>query len=297
MEPRTAPDALLRNAIRYAEHGWPVFLLGRTKRPMANCPPCRDADAEHNPAACGCLTCHGFYAATTDARRIQAMCAANPRGLLALRTGAPSGTVVVDIDPGHGGQVDPALMPPTASVATGSGGWHLYYRHPAEPVLCSQGRLGNGIDVRADGGYVVLPPSIHPRTGRPYRWVGGRAMVEMPRALVAACRPNETPALERPTGPTPTRSAGGISSPAALLRAHLTKVAAAPKGRRRTTLYGAARGVARMVAVGALDQAAAVAALTDAGRRAKQTDREIRAAILGGFRAEHVAVVVEGRAA
>jgi hypothetical protein len=289
MELRSASQALLRNAIRYAEHGWPVFLLGRTKRPLANCDGCREAGSDHDPVACDCLTCHGFYAATTDADRLTAMCVAHPRGMLAIRTGAPSGTVVIDIDPAHGGRVDPALMPETACVATGSGGWHLYYRHPGTAVLCSQGRVADGVDVRADGGYVVAPPSIHPRTGRPYRWTGGRSLVEMPPALVEACRPTATTAVTAPTNLTQVRSAGGISSPQALLRSHLDAVANAPTGKRRTTLYGAARGVARMVAAGAVTEADALAALTDAGYAAGQSEREIRAAIAGGFRDEHVA--------
>jgi bifunctional DNA primase/polymerase-like protein len=288
MELRSHSEALLRNAIRYARRGWPVFLLGRTKRPLANCDACKDTIG-HDPEACQCLTCHGFYAATTDPDRLSAMCRAHPNGMLALRTGAASGTVVIDIDPGHGGRIDPARMPVTACVATGSGGWHLYYRHPGTPVLCSQGRLGVGIDIRADGGYVVLPPSIHPATKRPYRWIGGRPMVEMPPALLRVCQPVPALTVTAPTGPTPVRRAGGISSPAALLRAHLDAVAAAPKGRRRTTLYGAARGVARMVAAGAISHADAITALTAAGRAAEQTNREIRAAIVGGFRAEHVA--------
>lgn len=289
MELRTHAQALLRNAIRYAEHDWPVFLLGRTKRPLANCDGCRDAGGTHDPEACDCLTCHGFYAATTDRERLAAMCVRNPRGMLAVRTGAPSGTILIDIDPHHGGRIDPGRMPQTACVATGSGGWHLYYRHPGKPVPCSQGRLGAGVDVRADGGYAVLPPSIHPSTGRPYRWVGGRPMVEMPPALAEACQPVPALTVAAPTGPTPLRRAGGISSPAALLKSHLDAVAAAPEGRRRTTLYGAARGVARMVAAGAITPYDAVAALTAAGREAEQTEREIRTAIAGGFRAEHVA--------
>jgi hypothetical protein len=281
--------------MRYAERGVPVFLLGRNKRPQANCDACPPGVATHDGEACECLTCHGFYAATTDRERLAAMCAANPRGMLALRTGAPSGTVLIDIDPRHGGRVDPARMPETACVATGNDGWHLYYRHPGTPVPCSQGRLGEGIDVRADGGYAVLPPAIHPTTGRPYRWVGSRSMVEMPPPLVEACQPAQPLTVTAPTGPTPLRSAGGLSSPDALLKSNLDAVATAPKGRRRTTLYGAARGVARMVAAGAITLTDAITALTAAGRDAEQTEREIRAAIAGGFRAEHVAI--EGIAA
>jgi hypothetical protein len=92
-----------------------------------------------------------------------------------------------------------------------------------------------------------------------------------------------------PTTPTPLRRGGGISSPHALLDAHLNAVHNAPEGRRRTTLYGAARGVARMVAAGAITHTDAVAALTTAGIRAQQTPRDIRKAIAGGFRAEGIA--------
>jgi hypothetical protein len=279
--------------LAWAEHyavrfGWPVFLLGRSKRPVANCTDCRTAGPEHNPQACGCLTCHGFYAATTDPDRITAMVAAVPGGLLAVRTGAVSGLLVVDIDPRNGGRLDRALMPPTAAVATGGGGWHLYYRHPGTPVASTLPDHP-GVDIKADGGYVVAPPSTHPGTGRRYRWVGTHPIVEMAPALTAACRPVPAPTVTAPTGPIRLRGAGAISSPAALLAANLRAVECAPKGGHRRTLYGAARGVARMVTAGAISHPDAIAALTACGRAAGQTDREIREAIKGGFRAEYVA--------
>ncbi|WP_341720477.1 bifunctional DNA primase/polymerase [Micromonospora sp. FIMYZ51] len=297
------PARLVTAALAYAGRGWPVFMLGRTKRPVANCPACPKADEDptHDQEACSCLTCHGFYAASTDPDRVAAIVAAVPSGQLALRTGAASGTVVVDIDPAHGGRttmtdlIDRGLLPPTAYVVTGSGGWHLYYRHPGHRVPCSQGKpgqgLGPGVDVKADGGYVVLPPSVHPRTGRPYQWATGRdtEVGEMPPALLTACLPPPAPPVATVTGPMRVREAGGISHPDRLLAVLLDRVTAAPEGVRRTTLYGVARGVARMVTAGAIDHADAIAALTDAGRRAEQTDRDIRAAIRGGFRAEGVA--------
>ncbi|WP_192772338.1 bifunctional DNA primase/polymerase [Plantactinospora soyae] len=285
---------LLAPALRYAERGWPVFMLARSKRPVANCLPCRDADDNHDPAACDCLTCHGFYAATTDPEQVAAIVTAVPGGQLALRTGTASGVVVVDVDPRHGGDdtmttlIGAGLLPPTAHVVTGSGGRHLYYRHPGRPVVSRPMPGRPGIDIKADGGYVVLPPSVHPATGRPYRWMPGRPMEEMPPALVAACEPAPA-APTAPVGPINTHATGGISHPDRLLAAHLDAVTSAPEGARRTTLYGAARGVARMVAAHAIDQADAVTALTIAGRRAEQTDRDIRAAIRGGFRAEGVA--------
>jgi hypothetical protein len=111
----------------------------------------------------------------------------------------------------------------------------------------------------------------------------------MPPALRAALTPPPAPAPPPLASPVTTRSAGGISSPAALLAAHLRAVQNAPEGRRRATLYGAARGVARMVAAGAITAEDADAALTAAGLAAQQTERDIRAAISGAFTDEGAA--------
>jgi hypothetical protein len=289
-EQEKAPSGLTIEAaaLGYMRRGWPVFVLGRSKRPVANCAGCKTAGPRHDPAACGCLTCHGFYAATTSPARLAAMLRAVPGGVLAIRTGTAAGLAVVDIDPRNGGQVDRALMTPTAAVATGGGGWHLYYRHPGGPLLPAvPGRPG--VDVKADGGYVVAPPSVHPGTGRAYRWAGERPVTEMPPALRAALAPA---AADRPaplTASPETRRAGGISSPAALLAAHLAAVRDAPEGKRRHTLYGAARGIARMVTAGAITEHDARAVLTAAGLAAQQTERDIRAAIDGAFRDEGAA--------
>jgi len=289
-----APPGLTAEAAarRYIGLGWPVFVLGRSKRPVANCPACRQAKPDHNKARCECLTCHGFYAATLDPGRLAAMLRKVPSGLLAIRTGQTSGLCVIDIDPRNGGRPDRALMTPTATVATGGGGWHLYYRHPGTPALPALPGT-TGVDVKSDGGYVAAPPSVHPGTGRAYRWVGGRGVAEMPPALRAALTPTPPPAPAPAAmalhSPVPPRGAGGISSPPALLAALLRAVEAAPEGRRRATLYGAARGAARMVAAGALTEPDARAALTAAGTAAQQTPREIRAAIDGAFADEGAA--------
>ncbi len=229
--------------------------------------------------------------------------AAVPRGQLAVRTGAASELLVVDVDPAHGGTgslaelVARQLVPRTLWVRTGSFGQHLYYRHPGQHMPSRPMPSRPGIDIKADGGYVVLPPSIHHRTGLRYRWGHGPAdVVEMPPALITACLPppavfpaQDPDVLPSGTDSVATRQAGGISHPDRLLTAHLDAVRHAPEGRRRTTLYGAARGVARMVAAGAVSHADAIAALTDAGQQAEQTPRDIRAAITGGFRDEGIA--------
>ncbi|MEV4418227.1 bifunctional DNA primase/polymerase, partial [Catellatospora sp. NPDC049609] len=289
-------------ALRYAANDWPVFLLGRTKRPVALCPPCeaaRKARTPHDPQACPCLTCHGFYAATTDPDRIAAMLAAVRGGLLAIRTGTASGLVVIDVDPAHGGMaslnalITRGLTPPTRYVRTGNSGLHLYYRHPGGiRVPSDQGiRLGPGIDVKADGGYVVAPPSRHPDTSRPYRWADeGARIEEAAPALVSTClaeirrRPPQ-----RAGHPTPPRSGGAASYPDRLMDALAVRIHQAPNGRRRVTLFGCARGAARMVAAGQMTPVEAydrlVAACDAAGWPwAKSTPNAIRE----GFAAEGV---------
>ncbi|SHN46439.1 bifunctional DNA primase/polymerase [Cryptosporangium aurantiacum] len=286
----TAPDPMLTGAFSNAARGWPVFFLGQSKRPVNNCPACDDADPDHDPAACNCLCCHSFYAATLDPDRIRAMHTTIPGGLLAIATGAVSGLVVVDIDPRNGGALDPALMTPTYAVASGGGGWHLYYRHPGGRIPSRRLDGRPGVDIKADGGYVVAPPSIHPATGQPYRQAGDRPVNEMRPPLLASCRAAAGVAAAPDPRPTPTTHGGRISSPPALLAAHLAAVENAPPGRRRTTLYGAARGVARMVAANAISHAEAIDALTAVGHAVGQPERDARAAIVGGFRAEGVAI-------
>ena len=302
--PRT-PDPRLPYALDYISAGRAVFVLGRTKRPVANCRPCGAAGSDHDPQACACLTCHGFYAATTDPDRIRAMLSAVPRGLLAIRTGAASGLVGIDVDPRDGGRIDPDLMPPTAAVASGGAdhGWHLLYTHPGGYVPSRKLPGHPGVDVKGDGGLLVAPPSPHPDTGRPYRWVGGREVREMHPSLAELARttarpsPSASPGLHpeypgagartrRPPAPT---GGGCISSPEALLAAHLDAVARAPVGSRRRTLYGAARGVARMVAVEAITTRRAWEELTTVGLAAGQSTQQIRNAINGAFTAEGLA--------
>ncbi|MDH5263520.1 MAG: bifunctional DNA primase/polymerase [Betaproteobacteria bacterium] len=112
-----------------------------------------------------------------------------PKANIAVVTGAISGLVVVDVDPGHGGEASLAgiereigPMPETVESRTGGGGRHLYYAHPGGHVGNRAG-LRPGIDLRGDGGCIVLPPSIHPG-GNAYTWVPGHAPGELPLAAL-----------------------------------------------------------------------------------------------------------------
>jgi len=145
-------------ALAYAAHGWPVF-------------PCQPDGKQ--PA-----TRHGFLDATTDPDKITWWWRRQPGANLAIATGQP-GPDVLDVDQhgkaGNGfaafnrlkraGLIDGA----TALVATPSGGLHAYFTGSDQHC----GKLPrHHLDFRAQGGYIVAPPSQV--GGRPYRVISHR---------------------------------------------------------------------------------------------------------------------------
>ena len=89
---------------------------------------------------------------------------------IAIVTGAISNLCVIDVDPRNGGTSTIAGFPlGRATVVTGGGGYHHYYRSLAEAPTCQPGKWP-GIDIKADGGYVLCPPS---RTKGNYQYTYG----------------------------------------------------------------------------------------------------------------------------
>ena len=85
-------------------------------------------------------------------------------------TGPVSGILVLDVDGSEGEAVlKEHGHPVTPMVRTGSGGLHLYFKHPNMHVRTGI-RVAPGLDVKAAGGYVVAPPSIGPG-GKCYEWI------------------------------------------------------------------------------------------------------------------------------
>lgn len=142
-------------ALAYAKRGWRVF-------------PCRPGAKE--PA-----TRHGFKDASVDKARLIEWWQKIPDANVAIATGAASGLVVLDRDPRNGGDRSLAELerrhgplPETLRVATGGDGLHYFFAAPSG-VSMRSGVLAEGLDVKADGGYVIAPPSVHPN-GKSYQW-------------------------------------------------------------------------------------------------------------------------------
>ncbi len=155
-------------ALEYAGFGWPVFpLRPRDKRP---------------------LTRNGFKAGTTDLAKIKRWWKEHPNANIGIVTGKPSGIVVLDIDPRNGGdrsikELTDRLgkLPPGPVAKTSGRGRHVLLRHPGRPVKKPSGDAP-GIDIKADGGYVVGVGSIH-KSGTPYLWdvpPNGSPLPELP---------------------------------------------------------------------------------------------------------------------
>lgn len=112
--------------------------------------------------------------ASCDARQVRSWSEAYPDANWAVACGRESGVWTLDVDGERGENSLRELSDrhgrgwlDTLSVITPRGG-HFYYRYTGT-VPTSAGRLAPGLDVRGDGGYVVVPPSVHP-SGIPYRW-------------------------------------------------------------------------------------------------------------------------------
>jgi Bifunctional DNA primase/polymerase, N-terminal/Primase C terminal 1 (PriCT-1)/AAA domain len=171
-------------------------------------------------------TPHGSSDASVDEAVIRAWWARWPDANIGVATGSASGLLVLDVDPAHGGDESfEALvarhgsLSPTPMSLTGGGGRHLLFAHPEFSVPSRCGALGPGLDVRGDGGYIVVPPSRH-RSGRLYEWE-------------ASSHPDEVPLSTPPAWLAPGRTDAGQpteSPPAPALDDTI------PEGRRNGTL-------------------------------------------------------------
>lgn len=122
----------------------------------------------------------GFKDASSDPKKIEAWACTYPNCNIGIATGAMSGIAVIDIDPRNGGTESVLALfrkghvfPPGPEAITGNGGKHLFYKLPPG-LRGSKNRLGRGIDIKADGGYVVAAPSRIDKSeqgpGGEYKW-------------------------------------------------------------------------------------------------------------------------------
>jgi Bifunctional DNA primase/polymerase, N-terminal/AAA domain len=145
---------MVDHALRYAADGFAVF-------------PCRPKGKE----PLGSLVPNGCLDATTDAETIKGWWTKCPNANIGMATGRKSGLAVVDLDGSEGivsgGRL--GLLSPICAL-TGNGK-QLFYATTEASLKNSVKKLARGIDVRGEGGYVIVSPSLHPN-GKRYTWIG-----------------------------------------------------------------------------------------------------------------------------
>jgi hypothetical protein len=309
-------EAMLAAALAAAERGWPVIPL----RPGAKVPALHGWDRCPHTGACADRHQGWEQRATTDPTRIRTAWASRG-GRDPFNVGiacGPSGLVVLDLDTAKPGDQPPARLAElggvhdgqdvlavlaeqagqpvpadTYTVATASGGLHLYYTAPAgTPLRNTAGERGRGlgwkIDTRAHGGQVVAAGSVV--AGRPYRVVVDVDPAQLPGWLAQRLTP--TPPPLAPSGPIALATDGAAGRDryvSAAVQGETAKVRAAPPDQRNATLYTASVALGQLVAGGALAEVDARAALLAAAgvhiAARAYSEREAHKTIASGIRA------------
>lgn len=274
IEPAPLPDAVrlklplrVRAALWYAHvMAWPVFPCQPDKRPYTE---------------------HGFKDATLEPRQILEWWRCWPDALVAIPTGDASGVVVIDIDCKHAEkngfkslEAAGVRLPATWLVRTRSGGAHMYFRAP-HPSLRSGanirmfGREVAGVDLRASGGYAILPGA---RDG--YRWSrlrpGRSILAAMSAQLLEGLRWREP---ERPAPVYPLRPAAGGGAWQRTLDDVCRAIATATPGGRQETLSARAWQAGKLVGEGKIDAAPALQRVLAAAAAITGPDWDRKAAL------------------
>lgn len=244
------PEKIRDAALAYAARGVPVF-------------PC-------NPINKRPLTPNGFKNATTETSSIELWWRTWPNAMVAAPTGQASGFFVLDldVDAARGVNGDRTLqvligsngsLPATATQSTPRGGRHYFFRYPGRRVKNSASQIGEGLDVRGDGGYIILAPSRNAQ-GAQYAWDTAEGL----DALSAA--PDWL--LQLVAAPSPSGADRNKSKNA---KKHILKelesVSKAAPGQRNEALNRAAFKFGRAVQRGSIKRGDAEQALAEASER------------------------------
>lgn len=177
MSNSAANNSKLSAALSLANSGYAVFPIyeatanGKCSCRKSKCP----RPAKHP------RTSDGFKSATKDIEKISAWWTKNPNASIGVATGEISGFFALDIDPKNGGDgslrkliAEHGELPTTILSLTGGGGQHYLFNYPTNIKIPNKTNLKPGIDIRGDGGYIVVPPSNHISGGN-YQWAESKA--------------------------------------------------------------------------------------------------------------------------
>lgn len=282
------PKLLMKRALRYASQGLHVIPVHSVRDGQCSC---------HKGIECAKpgkhpMTSRGVKDASTDRKTIKQWWAESPDANIGIATGKISNLVVVDVDGKEGKKSLAQLckkygkLPRTPKVQTGKG-VHYYFRPGNELVRNSASRLGDGIDIRGDGGHVVAPGSVH-RSGKLYEFLPGRDLsdtkiAKMPKALRKAIA-KEVPSHPTLVLPIPaSKQARAQAYVSSALAREIERLGKAPNHQRNETLNRCAFKLGQLLPYDMLDRAKIARDLSRVARAIGLEETEIGATIESGL--------------
>jgi hypothetical protein len=205
----------------------------------------------------------GFHRASKDVGTIFDLWSYHPGPLVAISTGSASGLDVVDVDTKHLAarlwlHLNQGRLPATRVHTTRSGGYHFLFQHRAG-MTCSVGHIAIGVDVRADGGYVIWWPYSEGEVlgeAAPAPWPAWLAELAGPRGLISA---PERSLRQRQEGSLPRVE---NSYGAKALRDARERILRAGNGQQERTLHRESFSIGTLIGAGIVPRAAAYSVLT-----------------------------------
>ena len=265
---------LRSHAVKYGEERWLIFPLkvgGKEPLPMS----------------------HGFKDATSCMDTISKLWAGSPYNI-GLVTGRVNDFIVVDVDNEalfiEFLEVQEETLPDGLTVKTGKG-YHAYFKYPEGHEICSRTFRAFGFDIRANGGYVVAPPSIHPNGGM-YNFIGAgslsalKDLPKLPKWLAEFIIKPKVTANITLDYKTPI-TASNTTSPygKAALHRECANLRLTPEGDRNGQLNTASFSIGQLVACGAINQNEALFALEESAISCGLSANEIKKTMASGFEA------------
>ena len=203
-------NLMLEAALDYASRGWLVFPI-HEMLPNGSCS-CRTRCL--SPGKHPYTRWQTSEPATTDGGKITEWWTRWPDANIGVATGPRSNLLVLDVDNGRsvdiGGGVlmsegDHSLrvlaleygdLPPTLAQRTGSGGTHFLFAYPEdEREYRNRTGFAPSLDVRGDGGYILVDPSNH-QSGHHYTWLNEGPVLPAPDEYLALFRRDRPSPIE-----------------------------------------------------------------------------------------------------
>jgi len=227
--------------LEYVERGWKVFPCYTIEGGRCTCTKGRECSSPGKHP----ITKNGVKDATDNTDLIKTWMERWPTANWAVACGATSGIIVIDVDPRKDGfnsieeletMREDGPLPDTLQSNTGGAGRHYIFAYPHGAQLGNRNGWMSGVDVKSDGGYVILPEAEH-ISGGVYTWANwGTPIVPLPMDILQM--------LLRPSAASTGSS--GLADIDDILKG-------VPEGERDETLFRTACSLRRKLGDGAKD--------------------------------------------